>query len=80
MVQKHPATTTANTAIITSVPPLVLVAMNLVYALAVYPFGKLAVRMSHRMLAGRSSPCAYLLGCQEPCTTLVDTASIRTVF
>jgi len=30
--------------------PLVLVAMNLVYALSAYPFGKLSDRMSHRML------------------------------
>ena len=30
--------------------PLVLVTMNLVYALAAYPFGKLADRMSHRRL------------------------------
>ncbi len=30
--------------------PLVMVAMNLVYALAAYPFGKLSDRMSHRKL------------------------------
>ncbi|MBS0578646.1 MAG: MFS transporter [Proteobacteria bacterium] len=30
--------------------PLVMVAMNLVYALTAYPFGKLADRMSHRKL------------------------------
>ncbi len=30
--------------------PLVLVAMNLVYALSAYPFGKLSDRMSHRKL------------------------------
>jgi len=33
--------------------PLVLIAMNVVYAVAAYPFGKLADRMSHvRLLAG----------------------------
>jgi MFS family permease len=32
--------------------PLVLVAMNLVYALAAYPFGKLADRWPHRRLLG----------------------------
>jgi len=30
--------------------PLVLIAMNVVYALGAYPFGRLADRMSHRML------------------------------
>ena len=32
--------------------PLVLIAMNLVYALGAYPFGLLADRMSHRRLLG----------------------------
>ena len=32
--------------------PLVMVAMNLVYALSAYPFGKLSDRMSHRTLLG----------------------------
>jgi MFS family permease len=32
--------------------PLVMVAMNIVYALAAYPFGKLSDRMSHRHLLG----------------------------
>jgi MFS family permease len=40
--------------------PLVLIAMNVVYALAAYPFGKLADRMSHvRLLA--LGLCALLL-------------------
>ena len=30
--------------------PLVMVAMNLIYALSAYPFGKLSDRMSHRQL------------------------------
>lgn len=33
--------------------PLVMVAMNLVYAASAYPFGKLADRMSHSSLLGR---------------------------
>jgi MFS family permease len=32
--------------------PLVMVAMNVIYAAAAYPFGKLADRMSHRRLLG----------------------------
>jgi MFS family permease len=32
--------------------PLVMVAMNLVYSLCAYPFGKLSDRMSHRLLLG----------------------------
>ena len=32
--------------------PLVMVAMNLVYALSAYPFGKLSDRMNHRALLG----------------------------
>ncbi len=32
--------------------PLVMVAMNVVYAASAYPFGKLSDRMSHKTLAG----------------------------
>lgn len=32
--------------------PLVMVAMNLIYALSAYPFGKLSDRMSHKTLLG----------------------------
>lgn len=34
----------------TSLTPLIMVAMNVVYALSAYPFGKLSDRMSHRKL------------------------------
>ena len=37
--------------------PLVLIAMNVVYALGAYPFGKLADRVSHRTLLAWGWSC-----------------------